>query len=105
MSVDIIIIMEYCKYGSLLRFIRNNRSGFVNQINGDTIDPKIMTPNKEILLHVTNTNTSNLQLDAQLVTNSGYIPFSTASNGDDMNRIGNNFLLSSMPNWMAISCS
>lgn len=73
------IIVEYCKYGSLLRFLLNNRSGFVNQINGGTIDPSITTPSKPI--GNDDTSISCLHLDAKSITNSIYIPGSIVSNG------------------------
>ena len=83
------IIVEYCKYGSLLRFLQNNRPGFVDQVNrgNDTIDSTITAPSR------LKDNQVEFELDAQSATNSAYIPGSIVNSGQDvpnhMNKIGN----------------
>jgi len=42
---ELMVIVEYCRFGNIQNFLLRNRKCFINQINPDTdhIDPSIMT--------------------------------------------------------------
>ncbi|XP_055382756.1 vascular endothelial growth factor receptor 2-like isoform X2 [Condylostylus longicornis] len=68
---ELMVIVEYCRYGNLEMFLRNHRSKFINQIDPitDAIDPKIT---KDLLTG--DNNTGRLST----ATDSTYIPSNTA---------------------------